>query len=411
MQKQWMELFYFLRFVAGRFMRDRCTQIASSLTFTTLLSLVPLITIALTVFAAFPVFADYSTQVKGFLLSNMMPETGGKLITHYMEQFAQSAGKLTAVGIIFLGVTAMLLMMTIDNAFNTIWRVSRPRTLLLRILTYWAMLTLAPLLIGVSLSLTSWLLGMSAGYAKQIPMFEVMLVKLVSLSLTTLAFSILFRVVPNRYVPMSHALAGGLVSAIAFGLMGKGFGLYITYFPTYKLVYGAFASIPIFLMWIYCSWLTVLLGALIASSLSYWSGSKERQPTPAMQLYYVLCILRSMGEGLHSGTVLTLPVLARQLHLGFDQLEQLLERLAQANVVHKMTEHGWGLIRDLEHVQLEELRRLFVFDPNTVAVQQDDSGIGAWLLRSERQYEEARQITLAALFAEAAGLQTEQPVQ
>lgn len=408
MQKQWLELVYFLRFVAGRFMRDRCTQIAASLTFTTLLSLVPLITIALTVFAAFPVFADYSAQIKSFMLSNMMPETGGKLITRYMEQFTQSAGRLTAVGIGFLGVTAMLLMMTIDNAFNTIWRVSQPRTLLLRILTYWAVLTLAPLLIGASLSLTSWLFGMSIGYARQIPLFEVLLLKLMSLLLTTAAFSLLFRVVPNRYVPMWHAVAGGLVSAVAFGLMSRGFGLYITHFPTYKLVYGAFASIPIFLLWIYCSWLTILLGALISSSLSYWQGAKEWQPSPASQLYYVLCILRSMSEGLHSGTVLTLPVLSRQLHLGFDQLEQLLDKLAQANVVHKMTEHGWGLIRDPEHVQLDELRRLFVFDPATVAMQPDDGGIGEWLMRQERQHEGAQKIPLSDLFVEAGSL-GEQP--
>lgn len=409
MQKYAKELWRFMRFIAERFMDDRCAQIAASLTFTTLLSLVPLITIALTVFAAFPVFADYSSQLKVFLLSNMMPETGGRMITHYMEQFTESAGRLTAVGIIFLGVTAMLLIQTIDNAFNTIWRVSRPRTVVLRILIYWAVLTLAPLLVGVSLSLTSWLLGMSAGYAKQIPVVEVMLLKLVSLLFTTLAFSLMFRVVPNRYVPMRHALIGGLISALLFGLMGRGFGFYISHFPTYKLVYGAFASIPIFLMWIYLSWLTILFGALIASSLPHWHGTKERQLGPAAQLYFVLCLLKAMDDGLHSGTVLTLQALSRKLHVGYEQMEQLLDRLTKANVVRKLAGEGWGLIRDLEHVQLDELRRLFIFDPQTVMLQDDDDGIGEWLLDTVRRDEEAGKITLHELFVNAAGMRERTP--
>ena len=409
MQKYAKELWRFLLFVFDRFFADRCTQMASSLTFTTLLSLVPLITIALTVFSAFPVFSDYSTQIKIFLLSNMMPETGGKLITNYMAQFADSAGKLTAVGIVFLGVTAMLLMQTIDNALNTMWRVTRPRTLVMRILTYWAVVTLAPLLVGISLSLTSWLIGMSAGYTKQIPLIEVLLVKLVSLTLATLAFSLLFRVVPNRHVPMQHAAIGGLVSALAFGTMGKGFGFYISHFPTYKLVYGAFASVPIFLLWIYLSWLTILLGALIASSLPHWRGGKQHKLEPAAQLYYALRVLREMGNGMHSGKVLTVPALAQELHLGFELLEQLLNRLAKANVVGKLAGKGWSLIRDLEHVQLEELRRLFVFDAGVLPEQAEDGGIGAWLLQMEQRNEAAAKITLRELFAEAAGTHEDEP--
>ena len=161
--KNLMDLLRFLRFIGNRFSQDRCAEMAASLTFTTLLSLVPLITIALTLFSAFPVFADFSAQIKNFLLANMMPETGGKMISNYMEQFAESAAKLTAVGIVFLTLTAMLMMLTIDKAFNTIWRVSRPRALVQRVLIYWAVLTLGPLLIGGSLSLTSWRASLSMG--------------------------------------------------------------------------------------------------------------------------------------------------------------------------------------------------------------------------------------------------------
>jgi len=204
---------------------------AASLTFTTLLSVVPLITIALTLFSAFPVFSEFSTPIKEFILMNLVPETGGRIITGYMAQFTENASRLTAIGLVFLAVTSMLLMLTIDNAFNMIWRVSRPRSLLQRVLVYWAVITLAPLLIGASLSLTSWLVGFSAEYAQRIPKMSMDAIKLIPLLLTTAAFTLLFRVVPNRFVPMRHAILGGLIAAVAFESMNRAFAFYISHFP------------------------------------------------------------------------------------------------------------------------------------------------------------------------------------
>lgn len=379
MKKNLTDFRHLLHFISARFVQDRCAEMAANLTFTTLLSLVPLLAIALSIFSAFPVFDDFSGQIKSFVLSNMMPETGGKMISRYMEQFAESAAKLTAAGIVFLGLTAMLMMHSIEQAFNTIWRVSRPRPLMQRVLIYWAVLTLAPLLIGGSLSLTSWLVGMSAGYAKQIPALGVVLLKVVPVLLTTVAFSSLFRIVPNRHVPLRHAIIGGVVASIAFESMNRAFGYYIAHFGTYKLVYGAFASIPIFLLWIYLCWFTILLGALIAASLSHWRSGSARQELPAMQLYLALRILRKMNEGMHSGQVQTLSALSRQLCIGFDALEQILDKLAQANVVRRLAGNGWAMIRDAEHVQLAQLYRLFVFDPASLAEHHDDATIRAWL--------------------------------
>ena len=397
-KKTWIDLRNFLHFIFARFTQERCLEMAASLTFTTLLSLVPLITIALTLFSAFPVFADFSAQIKSFVLGNMPPETGGKIISHYMEQFAESAAKLTALGIVFLAFTAMLMMLTIDDAFNKIWRVSRRRTLLLRILTYWAVLTLAPLLVGGSLSLTSWLVGVSTGYAKQVPAFGMVMLKIVPALLTTTAFTLLFRVVPNCFVPMRHALIGGIVAAVAFEYMNRTFAFYIANFPTYKLVYGAFASIPIFLLYIYLSWLTVLLGALIAASLSHWRGGSIKPLLPPAQLYYALRILKMMNEGMRSGTVSNLPVLSKRLHIGFDSLEQILEKLAQANIVRKLSEQGWSLIRDAEHVQAGELYRLFVFDPATLPAQENGAEISAWVTNLGQRNAGAADVSLRDLF-------------
>ena len=396
--KNLLDILHFIRFIIVRFRQDRCAQMAASLTFTTLLSLVPLLTIALTMFSAFPVFTDFSEQIRNILLSNMMPETGGKLISRYMEQFTESAAKLTAVGIVSLTLTAMLMMLTIDNAFNTIWRVSRPRPLVQRVLVYWAVLTLAPLLIGGSLSLTSWLASLSTGYARQIPAFGVVMLKVVPVILTTLAFSLLFRVVPNRYVPQRHAFIGGVVAALAFEYMNRTFAFYIAHFPTYKLVYGAFASIPIFLLWIYLSWLTILSGALIAASLSHWRSRSATHLCAAMQLYYALHILRMMGEALHLGTVQSLPQLSKQFRIGFDSLEQILEKLARADIVRKLAGNGWVMIRDAQHVQLHELYGLFVFNPAALAGIKDDTGIRTQLENLEGNIATISNMTLHDLF-------------
>ncbi|MBI5437272.1 MAG: YihY family inner membrane protein [Nitrosomonadales bacterium] len=398
MQENWRNLLNFMRFIVMRFHQDRCIQIAASLTFTTLLSLVPLITIALTMFSAFPVFEDFSNQIKAYLVNNLMPNMAGKVITQYMQQFTESAMRLTAVGIVFLAVTAMLMMLTIDHAFNTIWRISRPRPLLKRLIVYWAVLTLTPLLIGASLSLTSWLVGLSMGYVKQIPIFGVGALKILPALFTTLAFTMLFELVPNRYVPRMHALIGAVAAAIVFESMNRVFGYYISHFPTYKLVYGAFASVPVFLMWIYLSWLTILVGAVIAASLSHWRAPAAQQLPPAAQLLDALRVLQIMVSGLQQGRVSTFPELSRSLHLGYDVLEKILEKLANADMVRKAEGQGWLLMRDAQHVQLAELYRLFVFDPSMLAAQDDDAEIHAWLGQIERRVADATAVTLHDLF-------------
>lgn len=396
MPSQLIHLRAFLNFVVLRFKQDKCPQIAASLTFTTLLSLVPLITIGLMLFSAFPVFDEFSQHIKNFLLSNMVPETGGKMISRYMEQFAESASRLKTVGIVFLAVTAMLMLLTIDNAFNTIWRVSRPRTVLQRVLTYWAVLTLAPLLVGGSLTLTSWLVGMSAGYARQIPAVGVGALKIVPVLLTTFAFSLLFRIVPNRYVPLKHALIGGVVAAMAFESMNQMFGFYITNFPTYKLVYGAFASIPIFLLWVYLSWLTIILGAVITASLPHWRGDAVQKISAATALYYALRVLKLMHAGLQSGEVQTIPLLSKRLHISFDTLESLLGQMAQAGMVGKLAGQGWALVRDVEHIGVQELYRVFVFDSAQLPNSQDTE-ICAYLQQMDKQMAQGNQGTLGNL--------------
>lgn len=398
MEKNSRDLHAFVRFVASRFAHDRCTQIAASLTFTTLLSLVPLITIALTLFSAFPVFDDFSTQIKLYLLGNLMPDTAGRVITHYMEQFAESAGRLSAVGVVFLTVTAMLMMLTIDQAFNTIWRVTRPRPLLKRLIIYWAVLTLAPVLVGASLSLTSWLVGLSMGYASQISIVGVAMLKALPVMFTTLAFVLLFRLVPNRYVPAAHALIGGVVAAVLFETMNRVFGYYISHFPTYKLVYGAFASVPIFLMWVYLSWLTILLGAVVAASLSHWRTPDAQYLPAVVEMLDALRVLKIMADGLKLGQVATIPGLSKSLRLGFYTLEQMMERLSAAGLVCKTAGQGWLLLREPAAIRATELLHLFVLDKSTLLAEQGDDPLKRWLAACAGQLEQNTDVSLQELF-------------
>ncbi len=397
-----LDLFQFVRYVADKFKQDRCSQMAASLTFDTLLSLVPLITIALTLFSAFPVFADFSEEIKHFLLSNMLPETGGKMISRYVEQFAESASRLTAVGLTFLSLTAMLMMITIDKAFNTIWQISKPRPLLKRILVYWAVLTLAPLLIGGSLSLTSWLVGLSIGYAKHTPVFGEITLKVVPVLLTTAAFALLFKVVPNRRVATMHAVIGGVVAAVAFESMNRAFGFFIAHFPAYKLVYGAFASIPIFLLWIYLSWYSILSGAIIAASLPRWRHHGLQQLSAAARFYFAVRIIEAMQRGLATGEVHTVASLSQHLRLAFEETERLLEALRQAEIVSKLAEKGWALVRSPEYIALRQLSDLFLIELDTLPSQPGDSRIHAWFSQAMLQLEAQRSLPVSGLFDDAA---------
>lgn len=399
MQKNSRDFADFMRFIAERFSRDRCAQIAASLTFTTLLSLVPLFTIALTLFSAFPVFEDYSSQIKRFLVGNLMPDIASKVITQYVQQFTDSAMRLTALGIALLAVTAMFLLLTIEHAFNTIWRVTAHRPLFKRLVIHWAALTLAPLLVGASLALTSWLVGLSMGYVRHVPIFGVGVLKLLPVLLTWLAFAMLFYFVPNRHVSRSHAMIGALVAALAFEAMNRAFGYYVSHFPTYKLVYGAFASVPIFLMWIYLSWLSILIGAVIAASLSYWRTPMTTHATPAAQLLDALRVLQTMTAGLREGRVSSLPELSRSLHLSYDALEALLAQLERADMIRKVKGDGWLMMRDAGHIRTAELLRLFVLDLASLPMVHDGDPLLQWLTDSAARLEQVADMSLQELFA------------
>src|SRR6185436_8206905 len=244
--------------VFWRFYEERGLQTAGSLTYTTLLSIVPLITVALAVASAFPVFDQTISALQLFLLENFLPDAQGiDTISEQISNFSSNAGRLTAIGLAFFFVTSVMLMTTIDTAMNRLFRVQRARPMLQQVLMYWAVITLGPLLIGGSLSMTSFAIAASFGWLRLSIVADALLAVL-PFVFTCLALTLLYSVVPYRHVRLRDALIGGVVAGVAFEFAKRGFAIYIGRFPTYSLIYGAFATIPIFLVWLYMSWVVVL---------------------------------------------------------------------------------------------------------------------------------------------------------
>ena len=266
----------FVELVAERFRRHEAPQNAAALTYTSLLSLVPLMTVTLAVFSAFPVADRVYEIIQDFVFENFVP-TSSEVLQQYLSEFSAKASRLTGTGATFLVVVALLMMANIDRALNAIWEVRARRRFATKFLIYWAVLSLGPLLIGASVLVTSYIISLpvlseaaSTGVGRS-------LLGLTPVAASAVAFTMMYLVVPNRRVRVTHALVGGVFAAVLFEVAKRGFGFYITQFPTYEAIYGALASIPIFLVWLYLSWIVVLLGAEVTHCLSIYRWSSRDQ--------------------------------------------------------------------------------------------------------------------------------------
>ncbi len=395
--RQFHLLINFVSLVYARFREERCFQLCGSLTFTTLLALVPLVTIALMFMTAFPVFNALSEQLRQFILSNLVPEAGSRVISVYVQQFSNNAAKLTAAGVSVLVASSIMLMLTIDRAFNTIWRVKRPRPLVQRVLIYWSVLTVGPLLMGGSLTLWSWLVKLSNTASGIVPVVAIETLKLVPLALTALAFGLLYRLVPNRQVSLIDAAIGGIFAAVFFEAMKYGFSQFISNFSSYKLVYGAFASVPIFLVWIYASWVVVIFAAVITAGLSYWRTGGVKNPGPPGSLFVdALETIVLLARAHQTGQVLNLEQLRTIVKLPWEEMEFILDRLVAAGWIAKLQGNGWVLARDAESIHVVEVLRSFVIHADA-ANATDDQAIRNLVGRIVKSSESVVDMTLAEI--------------
>lgn len=257
-----------VRLTVQRARKERLAQVAGSLTFTTLLSLVPLLAVSFALFTRFPVFQRFEQAIERHLLQGLLPAELSRTVLHTLHQFAANASGLTWLGSVFLLTAALALLLTIENALNQMWLVTRNRPLLRRLGLYLVMLAVGPPALGVSLWATSTLIGASLGWIGTLPPSFAFVLDMGPLLLATLVLTALFRFVPNTTVPLGDALLGGLLGGIAFELGKRGFAAYLVKLPTYRTVYGSFATFPMFLLWMYFSWLVTLLAAMVTANLA-----------------------------------------------------------------------------------------------------------------------------------------------
>lgn len=348
----------FARHLLARCLEADCRQTAASLTYTTLLSLAPLVTIGVMAFSAFPVFERAMIELKIFLLTHLVPQAAGQVISIYMHQFSQNAGKLTAVGMVGFAVTAMMLLLTIERTLNQIWHVNESRPWSTRLLTYWALLTVGPVVLGGSLWLSSYLVSVPMGWVPQLAPATRWLVSVMPLLLLGLGFAMLYWMVPNRFVPFKHALLGGAVAGLGFMLLGRGFAWYWVHFNTYNVVYGTFAMLPAFLVWVYMSWWVVVFGAVLTASLGNWRRRASRTDAyPFTQMQLALDLLCSLYRHQLHGQPVQLFVLARELGCAVDAAESTLQRLRQFGWVVRVPRQGWILQKSAEAINLAQLYR------------------------------------------------------
>ncbi|MBL8305191.1 MAG: YihY family inner membrane protein [Rubrivivax sp.] len=331
-----------LRTLRQRFREDRLGLTAGSLTFTTLIALVPLVTVGLAVFTAFPMFNGFESALEKYFLQNLVPDNIARPVMRSLTQFAAKARSVGAVGLLLLGATALAMVFTIDRALNAIWRVQRPRPLGQRLLVYWAALTLGPLALGVSLSLTSYAVSASKGLVSAMPGGVSLLLEGVQFAMLAGATAGLFHYVPNTAVRWAHAWAGALFVALAFEGAKKALAWYVNSVPTYSAVYGAFATVPIFLLWIYLGWVIMLLGAVIAAyAPSLQMRVVAREHTPGWRFDLALTVLQRLREarrGPQHG--LSLAALAAGLRIDPLQLESIVDLLAELDWVSRLDEGG-----------------------------------------------------------------------
>ncbi|UOD28969.1 YihY family inner membrane protein [Massilia violaceinigra] len=376
----WSEARDLLRFARRRLNEEKLPQVAGSLTFTSTLALVPLLTIVLAIFTTFPVFSSFRVALEAYFVQTLMPKAIANTITGNLTQFASKAKSLSAVGAVALVMTSAAMMNMIERAFNQIWRVREVRPIAQRVTIYWALVTLGPLLFGLSLTATSQLFMATSALTSASPFFSALFYTAASVGLTTGAYTLLYMTVPNRFVDWRDAVWGGLVAAVAFEVAKRLFAMFVSQFPTYAIIYGALAALPLFLLWIYLSWMITLVGAIITAALPVVKYERWwYEPAPGGEFVDAMAILKVLyGRARTSDTALVSSAAIRaHTRIGYDEMTTLLEQMlavgwvgrVQANVTTRSrwgkraieSAENWVLLVNVDKLKLADVYRLFVF--------------------------------------------------
>ena len=362
-----------LRTLWLRFREVRLGMTASSLTFTTVLALVPLFTLVLAIFTAFPIFAQVQDQLQRWLIESLVPESISRQVLGSLTQFSRKASRLGLVGLLAVVATSLALLVTIDRTLGQIWRVSRQRNWAQRVLIYWAGLTLGPLLLGGSLTISSYLFtGYLSGLGDWLPVSVRTLLDLVEFCLLVGCVTGLYYYLPNTRVDWRHALIGGVAVALGLELAKKVLALYLAQMPTYSAIYGAFSAVPILLVWIYVAWVVVLLGAVVTASLpEIGRQAKRHADGPGWSFRLALEVLQRLSVArMASPQGLRLSQLADELHIEQRHAQLVLDALQELNWVRRLEqsdtqiESTWVLLVEVSVTQLEPLVKKLCLHPS-----------------------------------------------
>jgi membrane protein len=353
---------HFIGFLWHRFVENDCLRLAASLSYTSMLAIVPLTAIAFSMLAAFPVFEGVREEFQSVLFKNFLP-TSAEAMRDYFDQFVDNTAKLTAVGIIGLALIAVLLLGTIESALNSIFRVIRPRALLPRLLVFWALLTLGPLLLGASFSLSTYFFALTkslggealtgvGGFLKIFAPTAIMIV----------VFTLFYLVIPNRSIKFSNALIGGVTAGVMFAVLREVLTLYVSNLPIYQTIYGAASVVPIFLVWTYLSWAAVLLGAVLTSSLEEWRSREgikvqANRLRAGRRLVLAVGVLQQLFEAGKTGRGVLTTAMVRETKFGTEAVERMLFSLHKNKYIENTSSDTWVLARRLKDVTLYELMR------------------------------------------------------
>lgn len=352
---------YFARFFGRQFNDTRGMQTASSLAYTTLLSIVPLLAVMFGLFGKIPLLQGVSTAIQEFMFANFVPQFG-ETLQGYLGKFSTNASSLTFSGSMILVLIALMLMATIENAFNRIWFVTRKRSPVSRLLVYWAVLTMGPLLIGIGMASTSYILSLPVLNELDSTLnLSARLISFLPFLTTSIAFSLIYILIPNCFVIKKNAFISGILAAVLFELAKYGFGIYVRTMTSYQNIYGAVAIIPLFLIWIYLSWIIVLFGAYMSFCLTSFrlQDEIENRSKGGWRFMDALRVLSYLYQAQRTGFTVSIPDLRRDaLKLPHYQLTALLETLEHAGWVNQSSNGQWLLSRDMTETTLYDLHKV-----------------------------------------------------
>ena len=345
-QKQWMQ---FIIFVIKRFEGDRCRDQAGSLTYTTLFAVVPMLTVFLVIVSSIKALEPARQQLQSWIYSNLLPKTN-MAFDNVLSSFTEKSSNLTIIGVLFLFVTTVMMISSIEEAFNRIWRVTKSRGGIVGFMRYWTIISLGPIILGTAFAISSTLASLNllsntvGGYQLN---FELLL-WFISFGLTCLGFSLLYWTIPNRQVPMKSAFIAGVFSGTVFELLKNLFGFIMSNFTSYELVYGAFAALPIFLLWIYTSWIVVLLGVEISFAITAFQSDKTITRHPTLMLLDILNLFyQKQKAGLSVSDKEAMDILGRGEIGRWTNFIALLEK---QKIIGRTDDNEYVLIRNLDQI-------------------------------------------------------------